>query len=497
MKDEVILEIKNLTKYFPGVKALDNIDLNIEKGEVHALLGENGAGKSTLVKIVSGAISRDSGEIYFDGIKKEFASPREAHKVGISVIYQETSLIPQLTVIQNIFLGIEYFKTFLNIIDNKKIVKEYNNVCNDIGFSFPKNEPVKNLGVAEQKMVEILKALVHKAQFVIMDEPTDSLSESEKNHLFRIILELKKKNITVLYITHLLEEVFKITDRITILRDGRKVDTVLTESVNKGDIIKMMVGHEFVDALPTMAKKRYKKEALRVENINKKGVIKNVSFTAYYGEILGITGLIGAGKTELARLLFGANKIDTGSIYINKKLCRINSPIDAIKDKICMLPEDKKADGLILKHEVYKNITLSALDRFINKMVLLKTEELKVTSEMAEKLGIKISNAYQSVRTLSGGNQQKVIIAKWLTARPEILILDEPTRGIDIGTKHEVYKIIRNLAEDGACVIFMSSEVSEIAKVCDRILILKKGTVTAEFMHGVMQKEIMQTIIED
>ena len=498
MKDEIILRIRELNKSFPGVRALDNINLDVKKGEVHALLGENGAGKSTLVKIISGAYRKDSGEIYFDGIKRDFASTSEAYKNGISIIYQETSLVHTLNVLQNIFLGMEYSRTFLNIIDNKKIIKEYYDVCDNVGFSFPINKIVKDLGVAEQKMVEILKAMVRRARFIIMDEPTDSLSESEINQLFKIISKLKKNNITVLYITHILEEVFRITDRITVLRDGKKIDTVLTENVNEKDIISMMVGHEVEDNLSITSKKKgERREALRVKDISKKGVISNISFTAYSGEVLGITGLIGAGKTELARLLFGADRIDRGSIYVNKNFCKIKSPIDAINNKICMLPEDRKESGLILKHDVCKNITLSALNNFINKMIILKSKELKVTNEMVKKLDIKISSVYQIISDLSGGNQQKVVIGKWLTAKPEILILDEPTRGIDVNTKYEVHKIIRELAENGVCIILMSSEVHEIVKVCDRILILKKGTITTEFLHGVSQKEIMHTILEE
>lgn len=496
MKDEIILEVKELNKSFPGVRALDNINLDVKKGEVHALLGENGAGKSTLVKIISGAYRKDSGEIYFNGIKRDFASTSEAYQNGISIIYQETSLVPTLNVLQNVFLGMEHSRTFLNVIDNKKIIKEYYDVCDSVGFGFPINKQIKDLGVAEQKMVEILKAMVRKAMFIIMDEPTDSLSESEINHLFRIISELKKNDITVLYITHILEEVFRITDRITVLRDGRKIDTVLTENVSERDIISMMVGHELKDNLSiTLKKKGERKEALRVKNISKKDVINNVSFTAYSGEVLGITGLIGAGKTELARLLFGVDKIDGGSIYVNKNFCKIKSPIDAINNKICMLPEDRKENGLILKHDVCKNITLSALNDFINKMIISKSKESKATNEMVKKLDIKISSIYQIISDLSGGNQQKVVIGKWLTAKPEILILDEPTRGIDVNTKYEVHKIMRELAENGVCIILMSSEVHEIVKVCDRILILKRGSITGEFEHGISQREIMHKIL--
>jgi ribose transport system ATP-binding protein len=494
VRDNVILKTRNLKKTFPGVLALNDISIDILRGEVHALIGENGAGKSTLVKIISGAYRKDSGELYFDGVKRDYASTIDSYKSGISIIYQETSLIPQLNVLQNVFLGMEYSK--LGVIDNKRIIEEYKDICTKIGFSFPANQQIKTLGIAEQKMVEILKAMVRKSKFIIMDEPTDSLSEKEVNHLFDIIAELKKEGITVLYITHILDEIFKITDRITVLRDGKKIDTVRTDQVNKEILIKMMVGHDLSEHPPKTTAVLDRKEILKVENLNKGKEVHDLSFKAYSGEILGITGLVGAGKTELARLLFGVDKADSGKIYVNNRLLKIDSPIQAIKNGIYMIPEDRKECGLIQKHSVCNNISLTSIDQVMTMKTLSKAKEFALAKEMIDKLNIKVSSAYQTVSDLSGGNQQKVVIAKGLAAAPKIYILDEPTRGIDVNAKQEVHRIMKGLAKAGACIIFVSSEVNEIAAISDRVLILKNGSFIGEFIHGATQKEIMHALLK-
>lgn len=492
------MKIVKLKKAFPGVIALNEIDLEINKGEVHALVGENGAGKSTLIKLVVGAYKKDSGEIYFDNQKVEFTSPAQAFQSGLSVIYQENSLIPQLTVIQNIFLGVEHF-TSLGILNEKKIYEQYLSITKRLGFELPPFEKVRNLGVAEQKLVEILKALIHKVKFIIMDEPTASLSENEVEHLFRIISELRSNQISVLYITHLLGEVFKIADRITVLRDGKKINTVPIKDVNREKVVTMMVGESLKKAYASVftEEKKREKVVLQVKNLKRKPRVNGISFKLFAGEILGIAGLRGAGKTELSRLLFGADRLEDGSIIINNKPVRFRSPLDAVNHGVSLVPEDRKKDALILMLELYKNITLPTLKQFTSKGVILSGKEIAVTRKAIEKLDIKTSGVKQITRYLSGGNQQKVAISKWLQANPIVLIMDEPTQGIDVKAKLEIYNIVRKLAETGVCIIFISSEVSEVVKVSDRILVLSQGKISAEFKYGISQEEIMRTMLKE
>ena len=491
------MEVRKLNKSFPGVKALDNIDLEIYQDEVHALVGENGAGKSTLIKVLVGVYKRNSGEIYFNHRKVEFDSPAQAFQNGINVIYQENSLIPQLTVIQNVFLGTEHFTPF-GLIDENKIYQEYLSISEKLGFELPPHEEARNLGVAEQKLVEILKALIHKTKFIIMDEPTASLSDNEIEHLFRIISELKSNHISILYITHILGEVFRIADRITVLRDGKKIKTVFTKEVNRDEVITMMVGESLINAYisPPTGGKKNQQPILKVENLRRKPRVNGVSFEAYPGEVLGITGLMGAGKTELSRLIFGADKLGGGQILVNDKPVRFHSPLDAVNQGISLVPEDRKKDALVLMLELYKNITLPTLAQFVNKGVILSGKEFDITRQYIKKLDIKTSGVNQVVKYLSGGNQQKVAISKWLQTEPKVLILDEPTRGIDVNAKVEIYNIVSKLAESGVCVIFISSEVSEVVKVSDRILVLSHGKISGEFKQGVSQEEIMRIILQ-
>jgi len=479
------------------VIALDDIDLEIYQGEVHALVGENGAGKSTLIKSIVGAYQKDSGEIYFDNRKVEFNSPAQAFQSGLSVIYQENSLIPQLTVIQNIFLGAEHF-TSLGFIDENKIYQQYLDITGQLGFELPPHEKVRNLGVAEQKLVEILKALIHKTKFIIMDEPTASLSENEIEHLFKIISELKTNQISILYITHLLGEVFRIADRITVLRDGKKINTVFTKDVDRDKVITMMVGESLKNAYTSefSVGKGSQKTVLKVERLKRKPRVDGISFSVFAGEVLGITGLRGAGKTELSRLIFGADRLESGNIIVNDKPVRFHSPVDAISHGISLVPEDRKKDALILMLELYKNITLPTLHQFSEKGVISPDKEFEVTKQAIEKLDIKTSGVHQVTKYLSGGNQQKVAISKWLQAEPKVLMMDEPTQGIDVKAKVEIYNIVRKLAESGVCIIFISSEVSEVVKVSDRILVISNGRVAGEFKHGVSHEEIMRMILQ-
>ena len=492
---ETLLKLKNIGKSFPGVQALDGIDLELERGEVHALLGENGAGKSTLVKIIAGVYSKDQGSIFFDGREREFNSPASALNAGIAVIHQETSLIPTLTVIQNIFLGIERTRAF-KIIDEKRVRQEYDRVCEEFGFQLPLATPARRLTVAEQKMTEILKAMVRKASFVIMDEPTDALTSQEIGHLFQIIRGLKQSGVTVLYITHYLDEVFEITDRLTVLRDGKRVATVQTSSVGRNDIVRMMIGSELAGVRSQAAARPRGSEAIRVEGIGRKGFVSEVSFSAYQGEILGITGVLGSGKTELARLLFAADKPDSGGIFIGGRRLIPRSPRDAVRNGIGMLPEDRKSYGLILKHEVYKNLSLVVLNRFRRGPVLSRARELEAVDRIVEQLDIKTTGYNQETKLLSGGNQQKVVVGKWLLSQPRVLIMDEPTRGIDVGSKAEIHRLMRELAEQGTCILFISSEVQEIIALCDRILVMRSGKIAAEYGRGASQEEVVHSILQ-
>jgi ribose transport system ATP-binding protein len=492
---ETLLRLKNIGKSFPGVQALDSIDLELERGEVHALLGENGAGKSTLVKIIAGVYSKDRGSIFFDGKEREFSSPAGALDAGIAVIHQETSLVPTLTVVQNIFLGIEYAGA-CRIIDERRTRREYDRLCEEFGFHLPAGRQARQLTVAEQKMTEILKAMVRKASFIIMDEPTDALSAQEIGHLFQIIRGLRQNGVTVLYITHYLDEVFKITDRLTVLRDGRKVATVRTSSVNRNDVVRMMIGTELVTA-PAQGEGRPRgPEAIRAERISREGLVSEASFSAHQGEILGITGVLGSGKTELARVLFGADRMDSGRIFVGGKPFAPRSPRHAVRSGIGMLPEDRKSYGLILSHELYKNLSLVALTRFRRGCVLVKARELKAVRGMMEQLDIKAAGYNQQTRFLSGGNQQKVVVGKWLLSQPRVLIMDEPTRGIDVGSKAEIHKIMRELADQGACILFISSEIQEITAVCDRILVMRFGKIAAEFGRGASQEEVLHSVLQ-
>jgi ribose transport system ATP-binding protein len=467
----------------------------LERGEVHALLGENGAGKSTLVKIIAGVYARDQGTVFFDGQEREFTSPASALGAGIAVIHQETSLIPTLTVVQNIFLGIEHTRPG-KIIDERRIRREFERICEEFGFRLPPARQARDLTIAEQKMTEILKAMVRRASFLIMDEPTDALTGPEIGHLFQIIRGLKQSGVTILYITHYLDEVFEITDRLTVLRDGQMVATVKTASVDRNDIVRMMIGAELAAAGAEAAGGPRGPEAIRVEGVSRRGFVSDVSFSAYHGEILGITGVLGSGKTELARLLFGADKMDSGRILIDEKQFIPRSPRDAVRMGIGMLPEDRKRYGLILNHEVYKNISLVALSKFRRGFLLIKARELEASAKIMEQLDIKTTGFQQQTKFLSGGNQQKVVVAKWLLSEARVLIMDEPTRGIDVGSKAEIHRIMRELADRGTCILFISSEVPEIVKTCDRILVMCAGKITAEFGRGASQGEVTQAVLQ-
>ncbi len=490
-----VLTIQNIDKSFFGVKVLDDISFDIKSGEIHALLGENGAGKSTLIKIITGVYHRDKGTILLNGEDCLFQSPSEAYNNGIGVIFQEASLIEELSVLENVFLGIEEKNKF-SIFDNKKMVSRYDVLCKRIGFRFEPETIVYNLTAAEKKLVEIMKCISRNSNLIIMDEPTDALTDKESKYLFSIIAELRKKNITIIYITHYLSEVFEIADRATVLKDGKFIGTVDVSNVSEEHIIKMMVGEDFQSSSVTKSQKNHDEEILRVENLSFKNRVKNVSFSVFKGEILGITGVIGAGKTELAMTLFGGAKASSGSIYINNRKVIVSSPRKGKNLGIGLLPEDRKKVGLIQEHSVVSNCTLTSLKKHVSAGVISFKSEKTAAESIVEKMNVKLTSVYQDAKTLSGGNQQKVIIGKWLEADPDIIIMDEPTRGVDVGAKDAIYKIVQNLSDNGKTIIFISTEVSEIVGISDRIMILKKGHIHEICNRGVSEKEIYTKLLE-
>lgn len=480
--NEYFLSLKGICKSFPGVKALDHMDLDIKPGETHALVGENGAGKSTLIKILTGVYQYDEGEMYCQGKKVRFENPKDAYVLGIACIYQELSLASNMTVTENIFLGRE-LRRVNRLLDYPKMNKIAQQVIDDLGIEVNVKNLVQSYSMGYRQMIEIARALVADAKLIIMDEPTSSLSEKEVTCLLGKIHKLKEKGIAVVYISHHLEEVMEIADRITVLRDGCKIRDMDKKDTNQDDMIQLMVGREIGDKFPKIPA-LLGNVALRVEGINREGVLDNISFELRSGEVLGFSGLVGAGRTELARAIFGADKIDSGKIFINEKEVKINSPQDAIENGIAFLTEDRKGQGLVLMHNIRFNASLSALSRFCKIGVINTKEMCHEVDGLIDQLQLRPSNPLMTTRLLSGGNQQKVVIAKWLCSRSKIFIFDEPTRGIDVGAKVEVYKLINHLAATGVAVIVISSELPEVMGISDRIIVMYEGRITAEFNHS-------------
>ena len=477
---EVLLKLEGISKSFPGVRALHDVHLEVRKGEVHALLGENGAGKSTLMKILSGAYARDAGEIYWEGRPIVVHHPREAQDLGIGIIYQEFNLVPQLSIAENVWISREPFRNrALQLIDWKEMRRRTQELLDEVHLPLDPRRPVAGLGVAQQQMVEIAKALSLDAKLLIMDEPTSALTDTEINQLFTLIRRLKERGVSVVFISHHLDEVFQICDRGTVLRDGEYIDTVDLSQATEDDIIRLMVGRTLDQQYPKMPSQRGE-EALRVEGLNREGVLHDISFTAYTGEILGIAGLVGAGRTELMRAVFGADPINSGKIYIFGKEISVKSPQVAIQAGVGLLPEDRKQQGLVLMLSVLHNISMASLDRLTDHLLLRLDDERKQAKNFIEKLRIMTPGVNQQVQYLSGGNQQKVVLAKWLASHSKVLIFDEPTRGIDVGTKVEVYNLMNSLVENGVAVVMVSSEMPELLGMSDRILVMHEGRIATE-----------------
>ncbi|MDR0362100.1 MAG: sugar ABC transporter ATP-binding protein [Planctomycetota bacterium] len=504
---DALLRITGLNKSFWNVPVLLDVDFEVRRGEVHALVGENGAGKSTLIKIICCAYQRDSGRIVFDGREFAAADPGGALERGIAVIHQETSLIPTLTVIENVFLGIEPVYGLFGVCRRDVMRERFFALCRRVGFALPPDRKVRSLGPAERKLAEIVKALAHDARLIIMDEPTDSLGGGEIEAFFRVVNDLKARGVTVIYITHYLGELFRISDRVTVLKDGVRVATENIGDVTAERIVKLMLGSTGrgaagggTEGSGTPGKGGGPPggggELLRAEGLRRGDAVLGVDLTLRRGEITGLVGVIGSGKTELARLLFGADRMEAGAVTVRGGRTARLDPVRAKRAGIGFLPEDRKTQGLIHGQAVGRNLTLAALDKVSWGEILSPAAESAACRELVDSLSIKIAGLGQRVRHLSGGNQQKVVLGKWLFAGPEILILDEPTRGIDVGSKRAIYKLVAEIARQGKAVLFISSEVPEILEVADRILVMRKGAIAGELPRGARQEEVLGMMLE-
>ena len=489
MNDDVALQMSGISKYFTGVQALDKVDLRVKKAEVHALLGENGAGKSTLMKILSGAYTMDEGSIELFGNPVTIHNPKQAETLGISIIYQELNLIPHLTIAENIFLGRHKMHNRVHI-DWKAINKEAERILRDLEVDLPVQSKVGSLGIAQQQMVEVAKALSLNAKIIIMDEPTAPLTDTETNNLFEMVRRLKKNGVTIIYISHRLEEIKTLCDRATIMRDGKTITQVEVADITVDEIIKHMVGRELKDKFPKV-EKTIGKEVFRVESLTS-DKITDVSFYVKAGEILGFSGLVGAGRTETARAIFGLDQKTSGNIILHGKEISIKTPKDAILHGIGFVTEDRKGEGLVLSMNVRENISLASLKTLSQGIQLLLKKERNLADDYVDRLNIKTPSIEQLMCNLSGGNQQKVVLAKWLVSESAVLIFDEPTRGIDVGAKIEVYNIINSLAQNGCAIIVISSEIQELLGICDRIIVMARGRKTGELtIEEATQENIM------
>lgn len=476
---DIILTMKGIDKSFPGVHALDHVDLEVRRGEVHALMGENGAGKSTLMKVLTGIYKKDSGTITYEGKEIEFHNTKEAQDAGVVIVHQELNMLGHLTVAQNIFIGREFKKGFG--IDDKKMNEEAKKLFDRLHIDIDPTETMSHLTVGRQQMCEIAKAISHEAKVIIFDEPSAALTETEIEELFKIIRDLRSQGLGIVYISHRMDEIKVITDRVTVMRDGTYVGTLITKDCSKNDIINMMVGRViYEDPKSASTVPKGAPVVLKVDHLNAGKMVQDVSFELHKGEILGFSGLMGAGRTETARALFGADPIESGDIYINGKKVTISSPKDAVKCGIGYLSEDRKRYGIVVQKSVAENTTMAALEDFMSGLFINKKKERQSAEKYVEALATKTPNVEQLVVNLSGGNQQKVVIAKWLVRNCDILIFDEPTRGIDVGAKNEIYKLMNQLTAEGKAIIMISSEMTEILRMSDRIVVMCEGKKTGE-----------------
>lgn len=492
---DVLLEARGITKTFPGVRALDDVQITVRRGRLNALLGENGAGKSTMMNILAGVFPPDAGEILLAGRPVRFASPREAQQAGISIIFQELNLVPHLSIAENIFLGREP-RNAVGLLDYARMNRDTRALLTELELDADPRTPVARLRVGAQQVVEIAKAVSFRSRVVIMDEPTSAITEHEVAVLFRLIRQLKARGTGIIYITHKLDELAEIADDITVFRDGRFIATKPFADTTRDEMVRLMVGRDLTDLFPKTSTAAGN-EMLRVKNISLRHperagdfVVHDVSFSVRKGEVLGLFGLMGAGRTELLQTIFGLHpRAATGEIWIEDQPVCIRAPRAAIDAGLALAPEDRKGDGLVLTHSVAENTTLACLEKISRCGLLRPALECDLVNRYVERLHVRTPTLHQAVRFLSGGNQQKVVLAKWLATEPKILLLDEPTRGIDINAKKEIYTLVDELAHSGLAVVMVSSELPEILAIADRILVLAEGRVTAEFARGAATEE--------
>jgi ABC-type sugar transport system ATPase subunit len=487
-----LLEMLGVHKRFPGAYALRDVSFDLYAGEVHALLGENGAGKSTLIKILGGIYSIDEGDIIINGEKTLISSVADAQKNNITIIHQELAQVPHMTIAENIFLGKE-LKGPLFSVRRGEMVKKAQNLLDSYDFNVPADTPLFLLTIAQRQMIEIIKAVSFNARILVMDEPTSSLSEKEVEFLFRTIRRLKANGVGIIYISHRLSELFVVSDRVTVLRDGAVIGTRFTREVKQSELIAMMVGRELTSYYARTYAERRGEEVLRLEDISSGALVRNVSFSLHKGEILGLAGLVGAGRSEVCRAIFGLDPLTGGRFYVRGKEVSIKNPEDAMRLGIALVPEDRKKEGVFAIKSVSFNITLKMLWRIIRGLRVDKGLENQVVSESIGSLSIKTPGPEQLVGNLSGGNQQKVVIARWLATKPDILILDEPTRGVDVGAKAEIYAIMNELANRGVAIIMISSELPEVINMSDRVLVIGGGKVKGILDRGEVSQEAIMT----
>ncbi|WP_066677918.1 sugar ABC transporter ATP-binding protein [Clostridium septicum] len=491
-----MLKMVNVSKIFPGVKALDNVNVTAFGGEVTALMGENGAGKSTLMKILSGVYQKDQGQVFVEGKEVKIKGIKDAERHGITIIHQELSVIPNLTIAENIFLGNEKYNRFTGKINKSLLIERSKMFLEQIGCNLDPNMLVEDINVGERQMIEIAKALTKNAKIIIMDEPTTALTDVETKKLFEVIDNLKKKGIAIIYISHRMEEIFTICDRVEVLRDGKYAGEAKIADIDNDKLIAMMVGRKIEDQFP-YRKIKLGSTILRVNDLNYKDIVKNASLEVKAGEILGVAGLMGSGRTELVKTIFGEYRKTSGEIFLEGNKVNIKCSKDAIENGICYLSEDRKKEGCILGMSVADNMTLCNLRKYERKNKSInRKEEQRDVEEYIKKINIKTPNSEQLIKNLSGGNQQKVILAKWLLLSPKVLIIDEPTRGIDVGAKKEIYELLNELKSMGKAIIMISSDLPEVLGISDRIMVMSEGKISGEISREeATQEKIMKLAV--